>query len=271
MISGHIEIDGSKLYYEMMGKGDAIILLHDGLVDCRVWDEQTAFLARQYQVIRYDRRGYGRSEPPEADYSNVADLYTLLRSLEIERTILMGGSAGGMIAIDFALAHPDMVAGLVLVGAYVDGFESSEHSQQRALAAARPLIEDDDVEQTIENWVNDPYFVAPENKVARQQFRHFLTSQPHNLYDPHRYSFAEAGPAALGRLAEMQVPTLLVVGEADIADNHAVAGALQVGISGSKRVVLSQAGHLANLEQPARFNQLVAQFLAAAAPLAIQS
>jgi len=262
LTTGYINIDNAKLYYEIIGAGYPITLIHDGLVDCRVWDEQISFFAKQYQVIRYDRRGYGRSERPWADYSNVQDLHTLLKALEIEHTSLMGVSAGGMIAIDFALAHPDMVDALVLVGAGINGFEGSTHSQQRIQATIRPLIEDDNVEQTIENWVNDPYFVSPANTTARLRFREFLTTNPHNLYDPHWHSFEEPGEPAIGRLSEIDIPTLLIVGEADIADNHAVSGALQVGIRGSKRVVLSNAGHLANLEQPQVFNQLASEFLA---------
>ncbi|MFC1975622.1 alpha/beta fold hydrolase [Chloroflexota bacterium] len=262
--TGHIDVDNARLYYEIIGAGYPVTLIHDGLVDCRVWDEQISFLAEQYQAIRYDRRGYGRSQRPWADYFNVEDLHTLLHFLEIEQTSLMGVSAGGMIAIDFTLAHPDMVDALVLVGTAVSGFEISEHMQQRVQAAVRPLIEDDDVEQTIENWVNDPYFVSPANTTARLRFREFLTTSPHNLYDPHWHSFEEPGQPAIGRLSEIHVPTLLIVGEADIPDNHAVSGALQVGIRGSKRVVLPNAGHLANLEQPQIFNQLVSEFLESA-------
>jgi len=259
--AGHIDVGSSKLYYETMGKGYPLVLLHDGLVHRQVWDEQFSFFAGQYTVIRYDRRGYGRSERPWEDYSNVEDLQTLLRFLDVERTCLMGVSSGGMIAIDFTLAHPDMVEALVLVGTAVSGFQVSEHMRQRGQAAAKPLIENDDVEQTIENWVNDPYLVAPANTTARQRLREFLTSNPHNLYDPHWHTVEEPGEPAIGRLSELHVPTLLIIGEADIADNHAVSGALQVGIRDSKRVVLPNAGHLANLEQAQVFNQLVSEFL----------
>jgi pimeloyl-ACP methyl ester carboxylesterase len=226
-----------------------------------VWDEQIPFFAEQYQVVRYDRRGYGRSEPPTADYSNVEDLYALLQFLEVEKTRLIGVSAGGMISIDFILAHPEMVDAMVLIGAHVDGFKSSEHMRQRGMAAAGPLIENDDVEQTIENWCNDPYFVASKNTSARKKFREFLTSYPHNLYAPHTFSFDEPGPPAIGRLSEIQVPTLLIIGEDDIADNHAVSGVLQVGIKDSKRVVYPNAGHLVNMEQTEIFNRSVLEFL----------
>jgi pimeloyl-ACP methyl ester carboxylesterase len=261
--TGQLDVGGSSLYYEVMGAGYPLVLIHDGLVDLRVWDEQFFFFADQYRVIRYDRRGYGRSERPLEDYSNVSDLHRLLASLEVERAALMGVSAGGMVGISFALAHPDLVSALVLVGTAVGGFQPSAHMLERGMAAIRPLIEDDDVEQTIENWVNDPYLMAPANKRARQRLYELLTSSPRNLYDPHYHSFREPGEPALRRLDEIQAPTLLIVGEADAPDNHAVSGAVQVGIRDSKRVVLPDAGHLAQLEQPQAFNQLVAEFLGA--------
>lgn len=262
--TGYINVRSSKLYYETKGEGYPLVLIHDGLVHRRVWDEQYSAFAEEYKVLRYDRRGYGRSERPWEDYSNVEDLHTLLRFLGIERATLMGLSAGGMVAIDFTLAHPDMVDALVLVGTAVSGFEISDHMRHRGEAATRPLIEDDDVEQSIDNWVNDLYLVAPMNTTARQQLREFLTTNPHNLYDPHWYSFEEAGEPAIGRVSAIHVPTLLIIGEADIPDNHAVAGALQISISGSRRVVLTDAGHLANLEQPEVFNRLVYEFLVSA-------
>jgi pimeloyl-ACP methyl ester carboxylesterase len=262
MTTGYLEIDGSKLYYEIEGEGSPVVLIHDGLVDCQVWEEQFQVFTRSYKVMRYDRRGYGRSERPWDDYSNVEDLLVLLQYLDIERATLMGVSAGGMVAIGFTLAHPDMVDALVLVGPALGGFDPSDHVRQRGEAATRPLVEDDDVDETIKNWVNDPYLIAPQNAAARQRLRELLTANPHNLYDPHWHSFAEPGEPAIGRLSEIRARTLLVVGEADIPDNHAAAGALQAGISGSKRVVLPGAGHLANLEQPESFNQTVLDYLA---------
>lgn len=258
---GFVDLGSSRLFYEAIGDGYPIVLIHDGLIHREVWDEQFSYFANQHEVIRYDRRGYGRSDRPLEDYSNVNDLHVLLEHLNIKRTSLMGVSAGGMVALDFTLAHPDRVDALVLIGSAISGFEISEHMRQRGQVAARPLIEDDNFERTIENWVNDPYLVAPENDAARLKMRNFLTSNPHNLSDPHWHSFEEPGEPALNRLSEIQVPTLIVVGEADIPDNHAMAGALQLGIKDSTRVVFPGAGHLALLEQPEQFNLLVSEFL----------
>ena len=85
---------------------------------------------------------------------------------------------------------------------------------------------------------------------------------PHDLYAPHSHNFDEPGPPSLERLSEIQVPALIIVGEDDVPDNHAVSGVLQVGIENAKRVVVAGSGHLVNLEQPERFNEMALDFLA---------
>ena len=75
--TGYINVDGGKLFYEMTGKGENIVLLHDGMVNREIWDEQFPVLARNYRVVRYDRRTYGKSSDPQAPYSDVEDLNQL--------------------------------------------------------------------------------------------------------------------------------------------------------------------------------------------------
>lgn len=99
------------------GSGQAILLLHDGLVHSVGMDSLFHGLARHYRVIRYDRRGYGRSDRPTERYSPVADALAVLDHLRVDGAVLLGASAGGGGAIEIALAHPDRVSALVLVGA----------------------------------------------------------------------------------------------------------------------------------------------------------
>ncbi len=107
---GHLDV-GSKLYYETYGdEGPVLVLIHDGLVHREVWDAQIATFSAAHRVVRYDRRGYGRSEPPAKAYSNVADLEVL----GVGRAHLVGHSMGGGNAVDFALEHPEKVRSLIL-------------------------------------------------------------------------------------------------------------------------------------------------------------
>src|SRR5437762_367200 len=88
--SGYLDVGGSRIYYETRGSGPVIILLHDGLLDAVTWDEVWEPLATRYQVIRYDRRGYGRSELPTRSYSSAEDLQKLLTYLKVRRAMIVG-------------------------------------------------------------------------------------------------------------------------------------------------------------------------------------
>src|SRR5262245_29742717 len=105
----------TKLYYEVIGEGQPLVLVHSGGFDRRIWDEQCAAFADRYQVIRYNVRGAGESPPPTKPYSDREDLHSLLQWLHLEKAHLLGLSSGGRIVLDFALAHPAMVDTLILV------------------------------------------------------------------------------------------------------------------------------------------------------------
>src|SRR5947209_20150411 len=101
--TGYIETNGTKLYYEVMGEGHPLVLIHGGYMDRRMWDDQFAAFAEQYQVIRYDVRGFGKTELPQVPYADRQDLYDLLQALGVTKTYLLGLSLGGEVAIDFTL------------------------------------------------------------------------------------------------------------------------------------------------------------------------
>lgn len=214
-------------------------------------------------MIRYDRRGYGRSSFADKTYADISDLDQLLLHLKIEHATFIGASAGGSLAIDYAIARPDVVSRLILVGPIVNGLACSEHFRHRNQAAFRPLAEQGDVTAAIANWVNDPFLTAPASNAAKARMRAILQANPQNFGPraPQQSQSTSTAPA-LGRLSEIQIPTLIIVGESDIADVHAHAGAIQAGIQGSKRVVVKGAGHLVYLEQPDEFNRLVVDFMA---------
>src|SRR5262245_51404 len=112
-------VNGISLYYETTGHGPPLVLVHGFACGIRSWDPQVRAFARDRRVITYDVRGHGISEAPReaAAYSqaiSVGDLRALLGHLAIERAVVGGLSMGGNIALNFALAHPDMVAGLIV-------------------------------------------------------------------------------------------------------------------------------------------------------------
>jgi pimeloyl-ACP methyl ester carboxylesterase len=243
-----------------MGEGPALVLVHDGLLHSVTWDRQFPVFAEVYRTIRYDRRGYGRSETTTRDFSAVDDLLAVLDALKVDRAVLVGCSSGGGLTVDFTLAHPERVSGLVVEGAVISGLDFSGHFYRRNLANFRPFFSDKDVAKSIAAWATDPYLTDPQSTAARQKLREVLTAHPHQVDG----SLPDGKPAtrpAVRRLGEIHVPTLILVGAADIPDVHAHAGALQAGIATAHREILPGAGHLAHLEQPERFDEVVLDFL----------
>jgi pimeloyl-ACP methyl ester carboxylesterase len=259
--TGFVEAPGGgKLGYEVRGEGPPVVFLHDGLVSSAGWDSTFNALAKGFRAIRYDRRGFGRSEPPKGPYSDVDDLHAVLETLKVGRAVLAGCSNGSKLAVDYTLAHPDRVEALVLVGPVVSGLPYSEHFLRRGLVNFRPMFQEKNRGKLIEAWVQDPYLTASRNPEAQARLRELLTKNP----GPLTASFPESRPAdrpAVGRLAEIHVPTLILVGAADIPDVHAHAGALEAGIHEARRIVVPGAGHLAQLDKPEVLGHEILLFL----------
>src|SRR5256885_9246878 len=121
--AGFVAVPGARLYYESIGAGPVVVLLHGGNLDLRMWDPQLTELRRLLRFIRYDARGFGRSTPADTAFRADADLSVLLKHLAVHRASLVGLSLGGRIAIDFALDHPKMVDKLVLAGPGLSGWK----------------------------------------------------------------------------------------------------------------------------------------------------
>ena len=260
--SGYINVDGGKLFYEAAGKGENIVLLHDGAVHCEIWNAQFPVFAEKYRVIRYDRRSYGKSPNPTAPYSNIDDLNKLFVQLKLEKALIFGISSGGGLAIDFTLKYPDNVRGLVLVGAVVSGYGYSSHMLTRGghVKSLAELLADP--QKTIEYLGReDPYEIYKENIKAKEKFLKLLNANPINLSQEKGTLLIRADRPAAKYLSEIKVPTLVLVGEYDIPDVHAHAGVIEFGIPNAKREIISNSGHLIPLEQPDAFNAESLKFL----------
>jgi 3-oxoadipate enol-lactonase len=255
-----LDVEAGKIYYQECGAGpEAVVLIHDGIAHSAVWDDVWPAFCRQFHTIRYDRRGYGRSPAATTWYTETDDLFALLRHLKITRAILVGSSHGGELSIDFTVAHPKLVEELVLVGAVVSGFRYSDHFLNRGMKNEQPA-EKNDTPALINNWVNDKYLLAPDHAAARKKLHDILTASPSDLNHP---DSPRPTPAALPRLGEIHVPTLILVGNIDIPDVHAHAGVIEAGIPNSRRVIVDDAGHLMYLEKPEEFSRIVISFILA--------
>jgi 3-oxoadipate enol-lactonase len=247
--TGYLDASGSKIYYETRGVGSAIVLLHDGSLASRTWDEVWEPLANRHQLIRYDRRGYGRSGAATTPFSPVEDLAKLLSHLKVERAVIVGSSSGGALAVDFAVAHPETANGLFLIGPVLHGMEYTAEFHQRADRNNMPM-EHNDVKTWARNWAQDPFLVAGTNEAARRKIYEELVANAEKIRNYDSALEEELAPPASKRLGEIKAPTLILVGEADIADVHTHCNAIKAGIPGSERVVVKGAGHLIQLEKP---------------------
>jgi pimeloyl-ACP methyl ester carboxylesterase len=268
--SGYLKIGDAKIYYETAGTGPAVVFIHDGLVHSDVWNAQFSFFSENHFVVKYDRRGYGRSLAGTGHFSNTDDLHKLLNHLKIDRACLVALSSGGRLAIDFTLQHPEKVRSLVLVGAVVGGFPYTRHFFSRGGHQPSGLKT---MKQRVAYYIyDDPYEIYKDNKEAKKQAARFLKKYPRkNLHPRVKKKKSRKGgkdgttqvpdKPAYQRLNEINVPSLILVGEFDIPDVHAHAGVINGGIKNSRREIISQSGHLIPLEQPDRFNRAVKKFL----------
>jgi 3-oxoadipate enol-lactonase len=257
--SGSLDIGGSKIYYEECGAGAAVVLLHDGLLHSVTWEAMWEPLCRKYHAVRYDRRGYGKSDLPKAQFSPTEDLHALLAHLNVAHAIVVGNSAGGALAIDFALAHPETVEGLFLIGPVLDGLGVSAAFEERGKKNSEPLTRGD-VRAAAENWSRDPYVVGEGHDAARKKIYDILIDNPQDLKYTGEFQIPNSLPSN-SRLSEIRIPTVILVGEFDISDVHAHAGAIEEGIPGADRDVIINAGHLVQLEQPEILVERLSRFV----------
>ena len=247
--SGYLDVSGVKIYYEECGSGPAIVLLHDGLLHSVSWDEIWQPLAAKFHVIRFDRRGYGRSDPATSSFSPTEDLMNLLRHLHVQHAAVVGSSSGGALAIDFAIAHPQMVDGLFLIGPVLRGMEYSAEFRERANRNNEPM-QRDDIRGMARSWSQDRFLIAGTNEKARRKIYEQIAANAEKLKKYDSGLEEKLSPPASEQLSEIKAPTLILVGEGDIADVRAHCRAINAGISNSERVVVKNAGHLIQLEKP---------------------
>jgi pimeloyl-ACP methyl ester carboxylesterase len=260
--SGFAKVNGTKLYYQIMGEGHPLVLIHGGLMDSRMWDNQFNLFAKDYKVIRYNIRGYVKSEVPKDRFSHIEDLFHLLKFLNIDKAYILGLSLGGTIAIDFTLQHPDIVDALISVASALNGYPYAdpENFEARFLAIFKAAKEEG-LDKAIELLMELPFFVPAQcdNKTVLKM--RTLSKENFETWSKHQEFYIWTSPPAIERLSEIKVPTLVIVGDHDVTDILGVADTLISKISGAKKTVIHNAGHHVNMEKPKEFERVVTDFL----------
>jgi 3-oxoadipate enol-lactonase len=264
--SGYLEVNGARLAYEVAGDGPTVVLCHAGIADMRMWDAQLPALARRYRVIRYDQRGYGRSSLPPAPYSHSDDLYSLLQALGVARAVLVGVSMGGGLVIDVALRHPEMVRALVVVAPGVRGFDWDEEEEapfaERIEAAMQAGDLDRANEVEVQLWVDGPRSAAGRaDPAVRERVREMNGALYARLDERRHAEERPVDPPPFGRLEEIRVPVLAIIGDEDLRDLHRLVDVLTARVPGARRVEIAGTAHVPNMERPEEFNRIVLEFL----------
>ena len=255
----------SDLYWEEAGEGPPVVLVHEAVADSRMWDPQWETFPRSHRTIRFDQRGYGRSPLEPGVISHAQDLVDLLDAVGLERTSLVGGSLGGRVALEVAVAQPDRVEKLVLLNPGGPGHDWSEEVQA-GWAEEEAALERKDVNAAVEvnlrMWFDGPRRSPGDvdsklrAKVGEMQRRAFEVQLPVGD-DVHEELLV---PDLAERLGDVRTPTLVVIGEDDAPDIHAIGDRLVREIPDARRATMPGA-HVASLEHPAEFDRIVLEFL----------
>jgi pimeloyl-ACP methyl ester carboxylesterase len=238
-----LPVPGGELAYEVAGPSNApaVVFLHGAFMDRGSWDLEFPVLARDFRVVRYDIRPFGESTRPEKAYSVPDDLLRLLDHLKIERPFLIGHSFGGALAIDFALLHPERVAGLVLIAAPPNGFVGPEDERKAAGAVFAAVKNGDDA--IVKAWLDHPIWTVsrtrPETMKALEAITRRNLAPFHMTFAP----YIPVTPPAVDRLADIKAPTLVLIGDRDTAGNRQGAELVASKVSGATLRVIAGADH----------------------------
>lgn len=262
--SGFAEINGVRLYYECAGSGEAVVFVHAGIADRRMWDAQFPVFAQDYQVIRYDMRGFGLSSTSPEPFSHSDDHIALLQYLGVERAHHVGCSKGGTMIIDVALKQPALVRSLIPVCSTPHGYEGSdeEPAQWNELAAA---FQANDLSRTaeleVQIWVDGPTRTPEQvDPAVRERVREMdlvaLMNEKAGQANP---TWVE--PPAVNRLGEITAPALVIYGDLDQSGSVSAAPFMAATLPNARLVVIEGTAHVPMMEKPEAFNRVVGEFL----------
>jgi 3-oxoadipate enol-lactonase len=254
-----------SVWYDIHGEGPAVVLIHAGIADSRMWGPQLEPFAKSHTVVRLDLPGFGQSPIESSVVSFRGAVAKALDAAGVERGALVGTSFGGRTALEFAVDFPQRVSALVLVGSSVDDHEWSAEVEASFVEEEAALERGDleaAVKANLELWLAGPHRQLDEIDPAMRELAADMQLQVFHQQEGHDDARADRlDPPASQRLATLTVPTLIVTGDKDVDDIHQIAERLARDIAGAERATIADAAHLPNLERPEEFDRIVLDFL----------
>lgn len=260
--------EGCDLAGERWPGGDPLlVLLHEGVSDRRGWYQVAERLAPRVTVVAYDRRGYGESPLSTAPFTHAGDLLAVLDQERAQTAWLVGGSAGGGLALDTALLAPERVAGLVLIGTAVSG--APEPEIDSVTARFEPWLEaagaagDQTERNRLETWLWLDGPAQPEGRVGGEARALALDMNAIILRAEGREDEGDSDVDAWHHLAEIKVPVTVACGEFDVPFIRSRSRDLAALLPGGRYRELPGMAHQPYLEDPGQVADLVLDALAA--------
>ncbi len=257
----HFRSGDVSLRYRDEGEGPAIVFIHGWTLDLEMWDPQAARLSGSMRVLRHDRRGFGQSTGTPDPGADAGDLVALLDHVQVERAVVVGMSQGARAALAVALRFPQRVTSLVLDGPPdCLGADELESDGELSLAPFRALVRKSGMDVFRHAWRGHPLMrLYADDPAPRALLDRMLA----------RYSGADlAGPESAGAapidaraLARLTLPVLIVNGSCDTPARIAAGDRLMQLLPRAQRAWVPGAGHLANLDDPVVYDDVLRAFL----------
>lgn len=257
--TGSLAVPGGQLQYDSRGEGNSVVFIHSVIADRRMWNQEFAQVAKDHRAVRFDLRGFGGSGATTEAFSNVADVHALVSDLHLSPVTLVGSSAGGGIAVDYALEHPGDVSALLLAAPGLSGgiLPPFEPEEQTALD-----YDDQKSQEISQAWTRGERGRAADllrqlwcselQGPALELFRKMVEENATEVFASPTQNRARATPAA-PKLGSLRVPTTVIVGDRDNPSSPIFARRIAGAIPGARLSVIPGADHLVNLSQPAAF------------------
>jgi pimeloyl-ACP methyl ester carboxylesterase len=251
---------GTNLRYRDDGRGSAIVLVHGWALDLDMWQPQVAGLIPPYRVIRWDRRGFGLSSGEPGIANDVADVRALCQHLGIKQAAFVGMSQGARVISALAAAAPSLIACLVFDGSPDLTSRPGRTANDVPLDRFRSLVSEGDSERFRNEWLSHPMSqLNTRDPAAQASLRTMIARYPANdLLQSH---ISTATEPALAAVISAQIPALVINGALDLQTRKDAGLELTRALPRSEHVSVSQAGHLANLDNPAAYNAVLRDFL----------
>jgi 3-oxoadipate enol-lactonase len=255
-----------SVWHDVSGQGPAVVLLHAGLADSRMWEHQVGPFSESHTVVRVDFPGFGHSRIEASPVSLSGSVQKAMDAAAIDRAAIVGVSLGGRAAVELAAESPERVAALVLVGPGIDDHEWSAEVESFGAAEEEALARGDleaAIETNLQMWLAGPRRTLD---AIQPDVRELVAGMQRHAFEAQKEQpdlrLERVDPPASERLGEIDVPTLVITGDEDVGDIHQIADRLMREIPGARRATMPEVAHLPNLERPEEFNRLVLGFLA---------